>query len=668
MKASFYTESILYWLVKGVSFTAQRLPAGWNTSFGAGVGTLLYHLFARRRSVGLANLRAAFGNRYAPAEYQSILKGMFRNLGMQFMEMAAIPAIDKNYVDRWIAVAPGSRERLEKALAEGKGVIFLTGHFGNWELISITGALHGFPTMVLAREQGWPKLNRLLTRYRESKGCKVITKGFPIREMIRGLEEGKIVGILADQDGGRNGILVSFFGRLASTAPGAIALSINTGAPVLPVFMVRDRGPAHTLAVGEPLEIPAEGSLEERIQRGIAAYLQVLERQIRAHPSQWLWLHRRWKSSPQRKVVIFSDGKAGHLSQSKAFAQRIEQAWAIKTRDDKRLKRYSGPLVSTQTVRVAYRGAFRRFLLALAAACLPRKSGAGDFWLKVCLTPESYGEICSLYGNIGVSCGASTAPVNLLWGWGIGAKTVHITRVRWPSWRRFDLAVIPNHDRPPRGAANLLAVEGAVVSDNGASPDEVQRWRGLLSLKKKRQIGLLVGGPVKGIAVEPAQIERMLEGILEAADKLDAELLVTSSRRTPPEVEEVLLRRLKKDERCPLLVLVNQRQAGGLRDTAEAVPCILRLSEWIVVSGESISMVCESAATDKRVVAFLPASAGRFAGGKYRRFLDGMESKGRVAVAEPEKVGEALESLSMRESLQTVSISDHVTERLVQWL
>ena len=237
MKANFYTESVLYWTVKKVSKLAQKLPPEWNVRIGAAAGTLLYYALPGRQRVALDNLRGAFGKGYTPAEYQRMIRALFQNFGRMFMEVAAIPAMDRATVDRWVMVAPSCRERLEKALALGKGVIFITGHFGNWEMISITGALHGYPTLVLAREQGWPKLNRMLTDVRESKGCRVVTKGFPVRELIQGLRDGRIVGILADQDGGRNGVLSPFFGRLASTAPGTVALAVSTGAPILPVVV-----------------------------------------------------------------------------------------------------------------------------------------------------------------------------------------------------------------------------------------------------------------------------------------------------------------------------------------------------------------------------------------------------------------------------------------------
>ena len=640
MKANFYTESVLYWIAKKVSALAQKLPPEWNVRIGAAAGAVLYYTLPGRQEGALDNLRAAFGGIYTPAEYRRMVRAVFENLGAMFMEVAAIPAIDRDYVDRWVTPASGSRERMEKALAKGKGVIFITAHFGNWELIPITGALHGYPTLVLAREQGWPKLNRMLTKYRESRGCRVVTKGFPVRELIQGLKEGRIIGILADQDGGKNGILSPFFGRLASTAPGTVALSLNTGAPILPVFMVRIEGPMHSLIVEEPLEIPQEGTVEERLRAGVAAYLEVLEKYVRRYPGQWLWLTRRWKSSPERKILIFSDGKAGHDSQALALAQQLDVAWRQRAAEDKRLEGVLTPLVTAKTVQVQFRHPALRLLLDLAAAVLPRCWMNGDLWLSMALTPESYQQFQSDHAHISISCGSGTAAVNLLWARQIRCKAVHILKVRFPSWRRFDLSVIPRHDiRNGKLPKKVVVIEGSLVPRREVSAEQAKKWSELLKLSpRKRKIGLLLGGPAKRVELDRSEVERVVNDLLSAAERLDAELLVTTSRRTPPQMEMWLLETLAKHPRCRLLVLVNQHRTGPLPDTSTAVPCILELADVLAVSGDSISMVSEAVATAKPVVSFPPEPPET----KHHRFLRQMDERGRLHLAQAARVGQSV--------------------------
>lgn len=643
MKANFFTESILFWLAERVSALAQRLPPEWNVRVGAAAGFLLYCVLPGRRVVARDNLRAAFGSNYTPPEYDRMVWNLFQNIGRMFMEMAAIPAINREYVDQWVGITPGSQERLEKALSGGKGVIFLTGHFGNWEMVPITGALHGYPTLVLAREQGWPKLNRMLTEYRESKGCRIITKGFSVRELIQGLKEGRIVGIVADQDGGKNGVFAPFFGRLASTAPGTINLSIRTGAPILPVFMVRQQGALHSLIIEEPLEIPAKGTDKERIQAGVAAYLEVLEKYIRRFPTQWLWFHRRWKSSPERRILVFSDGKAGHLSQAMALAQRLDAAWAERAAQDKRLEGRKDPLVTLKTVRVEFRHPALRPLLDLAASVPPLRWMGGDLWLRMALTPESYRQFQSEHAHFSISCGAGTSAVNLLWARRIRCRPIHILRTRLPSWRQFDLAVLPRHDLGSgKAPERVMVVEGALVPWRAVPPEQAEDWTELLKLSpRKKRIGLLLGGPSKGIEMAAGEVEQILAGLLEVSDRLDAELMVTTSRRSTPRMETRLAELLGKHPRCRLLALVNQRWPGPLPDTATAVPCILELADVLVASGDSISMVSEAMATNKPVISF-PPKTSKPRETKHHRFLRQAGEKGRLRLVTSEGVGPAV--------------------------
>lgn len=672
MKKSFYTESILYWVAKGIGLLAQRLPQSLCISLGAFGGTLAYHLPSRRRAIALGNLKFAFGDRYTHQQYRQILRKLYQHMGLSLMEVVRIPRMDKKYIQRWIAIGPGSEERLKAALSKGHGVIFLAAHFGNWELISIVGALSGYPTLVLAREQGLPRLNQLLNQYRESKGCRVISKGFPIRELIRGLKEGKIVGILADQDAGPHGVLWPLFGRLASTAPGAMALSLKTQAPILPVFIVRRDGLAHTLMVEEPLSIPEEGSLEERVKSGVASYLDVLERYVRQHPHQWLWAHRRWKSSPERRALLFSDGKAGHVRQGTALIQRMETAWGLRVQKDQRLQDlYSPSLFRSETVEISFRHPILKSLVSLVASVLPPHSLFGDFWLKLALTPRSYKALEGKAADIGVSCGSAVAPVNLLWAWASGARAVHIHSSRLPSWRRFHLAVIPEHDRPPfPPPSNCLVIDGALAPSELKDSSGPKDFRKLLSLSKPLTIGVLLGGPTRGVPMGVPQVKSLVEGLIQATEDLDAELLVTSSRRTPLPVEDYLRTHLKYP-RCKLLVLVNRSHTGGLKEISLAVPCILNLSQLLVVSGDSISMVSEALASGRPVVSFLPRTNGLFGLSKHHRFLQGLQEQGKVVLAMPEEVGKVVLNVASRPSgppLSPSALLDPVEEFLIRWL
>jgi mitochondrial fission protein ELM1 len=189
-----------------------------------------------------------------------------------------------------------------------------------------------------------------------------------------------------------------------------------------------------------------------------------------------------------------------------------------------------------------------------------------------------------------------------------------------------------------------------------------------LNIDGSRRIGLLLGGPTRGIPFGVGQIERLVQDLLKSSEELEAQLLVTSSRRTPPEVEERLKQMLGDHPRCRLLTLVNRNDPGGLEQTAQAVPCILGLCQVLVVSGDSISMVSEAVAALKPVVGFLAKDGNT----KYHRFLRGLDAQGKVRMVSPEGVGAAvLEAMDGRPSSvvrRPSSISDPVVEFLTKWL
>src|SRR3989338_4850293 len=314
VKKSFFSEYWLYATVRLAGWGLRRLPVPLALACGRVFGTVASWVQPKRRAICLGNLKAAFHGARGPAELDAICRGVFQTIGMSFVEVLLTPAIDERYVDRWLAVE--GREHFDRAVAARRGLVLVPGHFGNWELTNLMAGLKGYPLSVLARAQGLPRLNRMLNAYRESKGCQVISKGMAVRAMVRHLKTRGIVGILADQDGGWRGVLAPFFGRLASTAPGLVELALRMDCPILPAFIIRAHGPRHTIHLEPPLTWERSGDPARDVQAGVAAYLRVLEAYVQRAPEQWLWPHRRWKTSPDGALVVLTDGKAGHTTQA----------------------------------------------------------------------------------------------------------------------------------------------------------------------------------------------------------------------------------------------------------------------------------------------------------------------------------------------------------------
>jgi KDO2-lipid IV(A) lauroyltransferase len=186
-------------------------------------------------------------------------------------------------------------ERARAAYAQGKGVLFVTGHFGFWELHAIVHGARMEPISVLARALDNPKLNGLLERIRERTGNSVIYRHGTIRRVMRTLEEGRGVAILIDQHVmSRDAVFVDFFSRPAATTSAVAALALRTGAPVMPVFALPLARGRYRLIYEHPVEPPradTEAAFRDFTQR----CTDVLEMYVRRHPELWLWMHRRWR-------------------------------------------------------------------------------------------------------------------------------------------------------------------------------------------------------------------------------------------------------------------------------------------------------------------------------------------------------------------------------------
>jgi Kdo2-lipid IVA lauroyltransferase/acyltransferase len=187
-------------------------------------------------------------------------------------------------------------EHLRTAVAQGRGVLILTAHYGNWELLAAAHGLSGLPLSIVIRPLDHPLLDELAARFRRRSGAELIIKRQAVREVLQALRRQRMVGILLDQNATREeGVFVPFFGVLASTSKGLAVLALRTGAPVVPVVLRRDPDGRHCVDVGAPIPPPPD--------RDVATYTarfnQVLEATIRRAPEQWLWMHARWRTRPR---------------------------------------------------------------------------------------------------------------------------------------------------------------------------------------------------------------------------------------------------------------------------------------------------------------------------------------------------------------------------------
>lgn len=287
-------------VVRAVIRLLGHVPLRPALAFAGLVGRVGWLLAGRTRREMLAHLALAFPEK-PEAEREAIGRACFLHLARVAVEVATLPTWRDRLEER-VGFAPGACERLRELQARGKGLVYVTGHLGNWELMAQRVA--GFiPSATIARAGNDPKLTALIGETRAKGHVETLWREDPAtaRAMIRCFKQGKLLGILIDQDTKVQGVFVPFFGRPAWTPRGAADLALRFRAPVV-VGWCRRRGPdpldGHVIEV---VEVPADPDAPDREAEAVrltAACSSVLEAAIRQAPPEWVWMHARWKTKP----------------------------------------------------------------------------------------------------------------------------------------------------------------------------------------------------------------------------------------------------------------------------------------------------------------------------------------------------------------------------------
>jgi KDO2-lipid IV(A) lauroyltransferase len=279
-------------------------PASVARAFGIALGRTVYLLHGRLRRTGLRNLQLAFPQ-MPLAERRLILRRQFTSLGRQLGVFCRFPRYNRENISQ-LAVYDGF-ENFERAQARGQGVLFLTAHFGGWEVSSFMHALHGHPLHILVRPLDNPYLDRLVTRYRTLSGNRIILKQDFARGLLAALRARETVGILMDQNmTPEQGVFVDFFGIPACTSSLMARMALRTDAAVVPGFCRWDPDLRRYRVRFDPaLPTIRTGNEEADIVANTATYTKVIEEYARRYPDQWLWVHRRWKTRPPGKAQLY---------------------------------------------------------------------------------------------------------------------------------------------------------------------------------------------------------------------------------------------------------------------------------------------------------------------------------------------------------------------------
>ena len=264
---------------------------------------LVYCLWARLRRVGLFNLRLAFPD-WSERQRHRVLRGLFRNLGRMLADFAHFPRWNRANIERLIIY--DGFENYARAHDQGRGVLFLTAHFGNWELGSFAHGVYGYPCAFIVREFDNPLLDELINRYRCLSGGRAIEKRDFAREVLRAFERREAVGVLIDQNMlSTEGVFVDFLGRLACTTTGPARLARKTGVPIVLGLVLWDSKIKKYRLRFDAVEWIKREDPEEEILVNTANFTRLIEDYVRRYPDQWLWVHRRWKTRPPGEPPLY---------------------------------------------------------------------------------------------------------------------------------------------------------------------------------------------------------------------------------------------------------------------------------------------------------------------------------------------------------------------------
>jgi Kdo2-lipid IVA lauroyltransferase/acyltransferase len=291
-----WSHRVEYLATRATVAVLRLLPWRAASAIGGALGRLAYRPFGIRAGVVERQIAAAFPH-LTPEAVRQLAAQSYDNLGRLSIEMAVLPGTTREELVARVPRVHGW-EHVEAAFAQGKGVIGVTAHLGNWEVGAAYLAARGLPVDAVTRGAANKLFEAYLARTRRAIGMEVINDRDAVRRTPRSLRDNRMVGFVADHDAlGLASTFVPFFGRPAKTPRGPAVFALRFGAPVLFIIMVRDADGEYTLHV-KPVEVTPTGDREADVDAIVLRFTQMLEDMVRDYPGQYFWQHRRWRRQP----------------------------------------------------------------------------------------------------------------------------------------------------------------------------------------------------------------------------------------------------------------------------------------------------------------------------------------------------------------------------------
>jgi len=292
-------------------FAGSVVPFGFLYAFGRFFGWAGYTFAVKHKRIAIESLTRAFGKEKTPQEIRRICRECFNSMAyaaVEFFKFMKHPERIAKFVDI------EGVENLKKALAEGKGVVAISAHFGSFPLLLSRLAQEGFKVNAVMRHMRDQKLDELFEdKRRVMRVGSIYTQPRTtcVSDSLKVLRDNEVLFVQLDQNFGTGGVFVDFFGVKAATATGPIVFSMRTGAPIVPMFIYRLGGPRHRIVVEPPIHLEESGTKSERLLGAVERLTALIERYIRKYPHEWGWIHKRWKARPKEEREAMAAAGAG---------------------------------------------------------------------------------------------------------------------------------------------------------------------------------------------------------------------------------------------------------------------------------------------------------------------------------------------------------------------
>ena len=284
---------MLYKTLMFLSRLVRFLPYDVLLFIGKILGNIYYVVVKKQRNRAIEQMMPAL--KISESEAKKIVRASFVNLARNMLDILYMPNLTPDNIDKYVEF--DHIERIEEAINERHGVVVVTGHIGTWEWMSGAVALKGFPVTAIAKLQPNAEYSRALDDLRATVHVEIFTRG--TSELLsagRALKKGKILGFLADQDGGAGGAFIDFLGKPASTPMGAAVFARKFGSPVLPMFIIRQPNGRHKVIVHEIMRYEDSGDTDKDLYNFTEKMTKIIENVILEYPTQWLWFQKRWNT------------------------------------------------------------------------------------------------------------------------------------------------------------------------------------------------------------------------------------------------------------------------------------------------------------------------------------------------------------------------------------